>query len=192
MGPVPTVPLPPVSSAVLVAAIAMAIVVYLGTVRRLGPQADWVEVVRSVCLPILDPVLERAAGGVGSAYGIGPSERVGVLHATPEQVERLLWAAGCRRNVLSASKALPDGRRQIGAWVYRRAADVGASMQVDIMLFEARGGQTAVYAHYEYSSALRPFEPTRLRRHYRGAIYDPEAGERILVESILPEARWIE
>jgi len=191
MGPVPTVPLPPGSTAVIVAAIAMAIVVYLGTVRRLGPQADWVEVVRSVCLPILDRVLDPLLGGVGAAYEITASERVGVLDADPEQVERLLWQAGCRRNVLSASKTLTDGRRQVGAWAYRRAADVGAQMQVDIMLFEHPAG-TSVYAHHEYSSSLRPFRPSVLIKHYRGAIYDPEAGERILVESILPEARWIE
>jgi hypothetical protein len=176
---------------VIVAAVAMALVVAVAQSRRLGPQADWVEVVRAVCLPILDRVLDPALGGVGAAYEIAASERVGVLDATPEETERLLWQAGCRRNVLSASKTLPDGRRQRGAWVYRRAADVGASMQVDIMLFEARGG-TAVYAHHEYSSALRPFRPSVLLKHYRGAIYDPATGGRILQQAILPSARWIE
>jgi len=192
MGPVPTVPLPPVSLSIILAALAMALVVYVGTARRLGPQHDWVEVVRSVALPLLDPVIERLAGGVGAAYEIGDRERVGVLDATPEAVERLLWQAGCRRNVLSATKTLPDGRRQQGAWVYRRDADVGARMQVDIMLFEARGG-TAVYAHHEPSSSLRWLrrDPSVLVDHYRGRGYDPDAGERILVEEILPDARWV-
>jgi hypothetical protein len=176
---------------VIVAAIAMAIVVYVGTVRRLGPAADWVEVVRSVALPILDRVLDPVLGGVGAAYQITASERVGVLDATPEDVERLLWQAGCRRNVLSATKTLPDGRRQRGAWAYRRPADVGAQMQVDIMLFEHPAG-TAVYAHHEYSSSLRPFRPSVLLKHYRGAIYDPATGERILQQAILPDARWVE
>jgi hypothetical protein len=168
----------------------MAVVIYVGTVRRLGPQADWVEVARAVCLPILDQVLDPLLGGVGAAYEIGERERVGILDATPEEAGRLLWQAGCRRNVLSASKTLPDGRRQQGAWVYRREADVGAQMQVDIMLFEARGG-TAVYAHHEYSSSLRPFRPSVLFKHYRGAIYDPATGSRILQQAILPDARWV-
>jgi len=191
MGPVPTVPLPPGSTAVIVAAVAMAIVVYVGTVRRLGPQADWVEVVRAIALPLLDRVLDPLLGGVGAAYEIGPEERVGVLDATPEDVERMLWAAGCRRNVLSASKTLPDGRRQRGAWVYRRESDVGKAMQVDIMLFEHPAG-TAVYAHHEYSSSLRPFRPRVLLKHYRGASYDPATGARILQQAILPDARWVE
>jgi len=189
MGPVPTVPLPPVSSAVLAAALAMALVVYVGTTRRLGPAADWVEVVRALALPILDRVLDPLLGGVGAAYAIDARERVGVLDATPEQTERLLWQAGCRRNVLSASKTLPDGRRQQGAWVYRGDA-VDDGWQVDIMLFEAPSG-TAVYAHHEHSSALQPFRPSVLKKHYRGVGYDPAEGEQILVESILPDARWV-
>ena len=191
MGPVPTVPLPPGSSAVLVAALAMAVVVYAGTRYRLGPQHDWVEVVRAVALPLLDTVLDPLLGGVGAAYEIDETEYVGVLDATPEQVERMLWAAGCRRNVLSASKTTHDGRRQVGAWVYRREADVGAGMQVDVMLFRAPGGGTLVAAHHEYSSALRPLEVRRLSKHYRGVDYDPATGGRILQRAILPDARWL-
>jgi len=183
MGPVPTVP------TILVAAVAMAVVVWIGTTRRLGPDADWVEVVRSTCLPILDVILDPVLGGVGAAYEIDSTERVGVLDADIEAVERMLWQAGCRRNVLSATKTLPDGRRQQGAWVYR-GPGVADGWQVDIMLFEAPSG-TAVFAHHEPSSALRPFRPGVLKKHYRGVGYDPAEGERLLVETILPDARWV-
>jgi hypothetical protein len=170
---------------VLVAAVAMAIVVYLGTVRRLGPQADWVEVIRSVALPILDPVLERAAGGVGSAYGIGSEELVGIQDAPPEQVEHRLWAAGCRRNPVSALKETPYGE-QVGAWVYREGVE--PEMQVDIILAAAPGDATAVYAHYEFSSALRWLwrNPSVLAQHYRGAVYNPERGADV-VRDLCPD-----
>jgi hypothetical protein len=187
MGPVPTVP-----TAVLVAAVAMACVVVLGTRCRLGPESDWVEVVRAVTLPLLDPFVERLAGGVGAAYQLGERERVGILAAPPEAVERRLWRAGCRRNVLSASKTLADGRRQVGAWVYRGDA-VAANRQVDVMLFDGPNRTTAVYAHEEFSSAL-PWPPAvaTLRKHYRGVDYDPDEGAAVLTATILPEARWVE
>jgi len=161
----------------------MALVVYLGTVRRLGPAADWVEVVRSVCLPLLDPVIERLVGGVGAAYAIDDAELVGIQAAPPEAVEDRLWTAGCRRNPVSALKETPYGE-QVGAWVYR-GPELKAEMQVDIILAEAPGDATAVYAHYEFSSALRPFRPSVLAQHYRGAVYNPERGAEV-VRDLLP------
>jgi len=183
MGPVPTVPVPP--TAVLVAAVVMALVVYARTARRLGPAHDWVEVVRSIALPILDPVLERLVGGVGAEYRIGDAELVGIQDRPPEAVEEALWAAGCRRNPLSALKATPYGE-QVGAWVYREGVD--PEMQVDIILAEAPGAGTAVYAHYEFSSALSWLwrEPSVLAHHYRGAVYNPERGAEV-VRELLPD-----
>jgi len=67
-------------------------------------------------------------------------------------------------------------------------------MQVDIMLFRAPGGRTAVAAHKEFSSALSWLwrDPSVLQAHYDGVVYEPDLGAAILVEDILPEARWIE
>lgn len=186
MGPVPTVPLPPVSLSIILAAVAIAIAVSVGTARRLGPQADWVEVVRSVALPILDPVIERLVGGVGAEYRIGDVELVGIQDTPPEQVERRLWTAGCRRNPVSALKETPYGE-QVGAWVYR-GPELEAEMQVDIILAEAPGDATAVYAHYEFSSALRWLwrNPSVLANHYRGAVYNPERGADV-VRDLCPD-----
>lgn len=178
-------------AAVLVAALVVGLTVAAGTRYRLGPDSDWVEVARAVFLPVLDPVIERVVGGVGSTYELSERELVGVIDAGPEGVETLLWEAGCRRNVLSASKTLPDGRRQIGAWVIRDPAVVGTKMQVDIMLFEAETG-TLVAAHREFSSALRWLfeDPEVLVDHYEGTTYDPEAGERLVREAILPNVEF--
>ncbi|MFC7175218.1 hypothetical protein ACFQL0_21160 [Haloplanus litoreus] len=179
---------------ILVAAGAVSIVVLVGTRRRLGPDADWVEVIRATALPMLDPAIERLLGGVGSAYEIAPAEYVGLLQASPEEVERMLWQAGCRRNVLSATKTTPDGRRQLGAWVYRNPADVGRQMQVDVLLFAGPNDTTLVAAHHEYSSSLRWLteDPSVLVKHYAGETHDPHAGAAILQRAILPDARWVE
>jgi len=149
---------------------------------RLGPHADWVETVRATALPPLDPLIERAVGGVGSVYTIGQREVVTTV-ADPEAFERRLWAAGYRRNVMSATKRLPDGTRQVSAWALRDPAVVGTTKQVDVMIF--RDGRIA--AHHEPSSALSWLwvHPDVLRRHYRGVGYDPAHGERLLRTTVL-------
>jgi hypothetical protein len=170
----------------------MAVLILARQYYSLRPYADVVEAVRSIALPLLDPVIERHFGSVGAAYEISESELVGVLDAPLPTVRRWLWAARCRLNLLSAEKSLPDGRQQIGAFVYRGPA-VPERKQVDVMLFRAPGGRVAVAAHLEHSSALHWLwrDPEVLRKHYQGVEYDPDAGERILVESILPDARWV-
>jgi hypothetical protein len=169
-------PLAPIAAA----AVAVAVTVYAGTRYRLGPAHDWVEIVRAVCLPILDPIIERWVGGVGAAYEIDESELAARVDAGPEAVERWLWEHDSRRNPASAFKNLPDGREMVGAWAYR-GPEVPEKKQLDIMLFEADGG-TDVAAHIEFSSALTWLlkDPTVLIRHYRGAEYDPAAGGAML------------
>jgi hypothetical protein len=83
--------------------------------------------------------------------------------------------------VLSASKTTADDRRQSGAWVYR-GDGVGEKRQLDVMLFDAPGGGTDIYAHVEFSSALSWLrdDPTVLARHYGGVEYDPEAGGEMI------------
>jgi hypothetical protein len=172
----------PTTQAVLVAALLVAIVVAVGTSRRLGPDADWVEVVRAVCLPLLDPVVERLVGGVGAAYEISDHEVVYVVDDV-EAFEHRLWQAGYRRNVMSALKTLPDGTDQASAWVLRDPAIVGERMQVDVQVFD--DGRVA--AHHEPSSALRWLveDWTVLRDHYRGVGYDPVAGADLFERTVL-------
>lgn len=169
-------------SALLVAVLAVAITVAAGTKYRLGPQSDWVEVVRAVCLPILDPIVERLVGGVGSAYQIGTHEVVTVVDDV-EAFERELWSAGYRRNVMSALKTLPDGTEQASAWVLRDPDIVGQRMQVDVQVF----ADGRVAAHHEPSSSLRWLleDWTVLRDHYRGVGYDPAAGEELFERTVL-------
>jgi hypothetical protein len=166
----------------LAAALGLGALVWLRTRRRLGPDADWVEVVRALALPPLDPVIERTVGGVGSVYRIDESEIVTQLKA-PERFEAQLWRAGYRRNLVSATKRAPDGTPQVSAWVLRDPGVVGARHQVDVMIF----ADGRVAAHHEPSSglwwALRDW--TVLRDHYRGEGYDPAAGERILRATVL-------
>jgi len=178
------------ATGILAAALIIGIAVAAGTRYRLGPHSDWVEVARAVCLPILDPVIERLVGGVGSAYAIAPEERVGIVDADIETVETWLWDAGCRRNVLSAYKQTPHGPQQ-GAWVYRGAA-VEEQMQVDIILAETPAGRTAVYAHYEYSSGLRWLrdDPSVLVGHYNGDVYDLDRGAEVVRETLLPDVEF--
>ncbi|MFB6196416.1 MAG: hypothetical protein ABEI80_09605 [Haloplanus sp.] len=158
---------------------------------RLGPTADWIEAARATTLPPLDPAIERTVGGIGSAYETPDREVVGVIDADSERVERRLFRAGCRRNVLSAHKSLADGREQIGAWVYR-GSEVDPKMQVDVLLFEAADGGTTVAAHHEFSSDVRWLwrDPSVLRDHYRTRAYDPEAGARLVRRTILTDAEW--
>jgi hypothetical protein len=145
----------PIIVLVPLAVIVVATILH-GERRRLGSVADWVEGVRAVALPVFDPLIERYVGGAGSAYELSDAEYVGRIHESPEDVEQLLWNHGYRRNTLSAFKTTPDDREQIGAWVYR-GDQVDDDRQVDTMLFRASEGEhgTDVYAHEEYSSALR-------------------------------------
>ena len=175
---IPTIDSRIVPIAIITVAVA-ALAVY-GQRRRLGPNSDWVEVVRPPCLPVLDPFVERYVGGVGVAYELSEDELAGHIPAPPEDVEETLWAAGCRRNVVSAYKTLEaDGRSQQGAWVYR-GDDIPADKQIDIMLFATPDGGTDVFAHEEFSSNLSLLfsNPDVLRKHYQGVDYDPEAGAR--------------
>jgi hypothetical protein len=172
-------PLAPLTAA----ALAVAVTVAVGTRYRLGPASDWVEVVRRVALPVLDPFIERYVGGAGAAYTLGSREHAARVDASPEELETWLWERGLRRNVLSAYKTTGDDRSQVGAWVYRGDA-VGPKRQLDVMLFRTPDGQTDVFAHVEFSSALRWLreDPTVLKRHYQADEYDPAAGGEMLRE----------
>lgn len=173
---------PPIDSrtaALTTLAVVLVATIALGERRRLGPHADWVEVVRATIHPVFDPVLDRVLGGPGAAYELTDQEYVGRVPVSPEAVEHVLWELGARRNTLSAYKTLPDGRGQVGAWVYR-GDGVADDRQVDMMLFAAPDDEmgTDVYAHEEYSSAVRWLleDPMVLVRHYRGVEYSPRRG----------------
>lgn len=172
------------------AAVAVLVTVYAGTRWRLGPAADWVEIVRAVALPMLDPLVERYVGGVGTEYELGAREHAARVDASDEELERWLWRCNCRRNVLSAFKTTTDAREQQGAWVYR-GDGVGEKKQLDVMLFDAPDGATDIYAHVEYSSALSWLrdDPTVLARHYGGVEYDPAAGGE-MVRAWLSESEF--
>jgi len=167
----------------IAAALAVAVTVAVGTRYRLGPAHDWVEVVRRLCLPVLDPLVKRYVGGAGTAYELGAREHAARVDASPEEIETWLWDRGLRRNVMSAFKTTGDGRSQVGAWVYRGEA-VPERKQLDGMLFAAPDGGTDLYAHVEYSSALRWLrdDPTVLKRHYAAEDYDPDAGGEVIRE----------
>lgn len=158
---------------------------------RLGPHADWIEVVRSLLLPVLDAVVERAVGDVGAAVEISDDDLVGVLEGSPERVAAMLWAAGCRRNLMATHKTPVDGRGECGSWAYRGPA-VDARMQVHVQLFEAPDGGTAVAAHWEYSSAAAWLWRNRsvLVGHYRTVYDSPAVGARFVREEILPDVTW--
>jgi hypothetical protein len=172
------------------AVVAVLLTVYAGTRWRLGPHADWVETVRATAWPVLDPLVERHVGGPGTAYELGPAEHAARVDADPETIERWLWDRGFRRNVTSAFKTTADDRSQCGAWVYRGDA-VADDRQADVMLFRAPNGQTDIYAHVEFSSALSWLwrDPTVLARHYGAVGYDPEAGGE-LVRAWLGESQF--
>jgi len=55
---------------------------------------------------------------------------------------------------MAAHTSLEDGRSEVGPWVHRRER-VEPRMQVHVMLFDAGEGRTDVYAHKEFSSALK-------------------------------------
>lgn len=171
-------------AAVLAAVVAMALLVAIAQRRRLGPDADWVEVVRSIALPLLDAPMERLLGGVGSVYQIHEREFVTAVENV-EAFERVLWRAGFRRNVLSATKRAPDGTEQVSAWVLRDHDAVDERMQLDVQVF----ADGRVAAHLEPSSALRWLleDWTVLRDHYRGRGYNPAAGERLFEQAVLGE-----
>jgi hypothetical protein len=160
----------------ILAAAVVATAMY-GTRRRLGPNADWLETIRGLALPVIDPVLERVVGGAGAKYELTDAEHAGHLTATPETVEQRLWDKGCRRNPVAAFKTIDDGREEVGSWVYR-GEDVDERRQVHVMLFRTPDGGTDVFAHEEYSSALGWLvrDPRVLRKHYRAVDYDPAAG----------------
>jgi len=167
----------------IAAALAVAVTVAVGTRYRLGPSHDWVEVVRRVALPVLDPLVERYVGGAGTAYELGAREHAARVDASPEEIETWLWDHSARRNVMSAFKTTGDGRSQVGAWVYRGEA-VPDRKQLDCMLFRTPAGGTDLYAHVEYSSALSWLreDPTVLKRHYAAEEYDPDAGGALIRE----------
>jgi len=166
----------------LAAALGLGATLWARTRHRLGPDADWIEVVRRICLPPLDPVIERAVGGVGGVYRIDEAEIVTQLKA-PERFEQRLWAAGYRRNLVSATKRAPDGTPQVSAWVLRDPDVVGRRHQVDVMIF----ADGRVAAHHEPSSGLWWLlrDWTVLRDHYRGEGYDPDRGAVILRATVL-------
>jgi hypothetical protein len=170
-------PISSVPTAVVASFIVVIATVAIGTRYRLGPHADWVEVVRAVAWPIVDPVIERVVGGVGSAYQLGEREFVGHLNEDIEVVEKRLWNAGSRRNIIATYKESTDDRDEAGSWVCRDEG-VPDRKQVHVMLFETDDCGTDVYAHMEYSSALRWLrdDPKVLRKHYAGRYCSPEAG----------------
>ena len=176
------------TSPVVASLALLAVAVYIGHRRRLGPTADWVEVVRATTLPIIDPVIERAVGGAGSQYKLLEREYAGTIAASPEKAERILWEVGCRRNLMAALKTT-ESREETGSWVYR-GPEVGSEMQLHVMLFEAEQG-TDVYAHREFSSALRWLwtDPTVLRKHYGAAHYSWTEGEE-LVHELVDAEHW--
>jgi hypothetical protein len=173
----------------IAAALAVAVTVAVGTRYRLGPTHDWVEVVRRVALPVLDPLVERYVGGAGTAYELGAREHAARVDASPEELERWLWERGLRRNVMSAYKTTGDGRSQVGAWVYR-GETVPDRKQLDCMLFHTPDGGTDLYAHVEYSSALSWLrdDPTVLKRHYQAVDYDADAGGELIREWLVDSA----
>jgi len=140
----------------------------------LGPAADGWEVVRRGLLPLLDRLARRRLdGGHYASYELGEGEIVGLIDASPEEVERMLWDAGATRMPLAALKRLPGDRTEIGSWAWRDG--VLAREQVHVMLFRGvEEGETLVAAHKE-PNALNPW--TALD-HYRGVGYSPEEGER--------------
>ncbi|UIP00327.1 hypothetical protein Hbl1158_02860 [Halobaculum sp. CBA1158] len=156
------------------------------TRRWLGPAADWWETLRRLVLPLLDRVArERLPGDHFAAYELRPREIVGVIDASPEETERLLWDAGFRRMPLAALKRLPDGRVEIGSWAWRESPL--AKRQIHVMLFAAGEGQTLVAAHEE-ASALNPWAAWD---HYRGVGLSAQGGERAVRER-LDERVWKE
>lgn len=155
------------------------------TRRWLGPPADFWELLRRWALPLVDRLARRRLPGDHyAAYELDKREVVGVIDAPPEAVERELWAAGARRMPLAAFKTLPDGRREVGSWAFRRG--LLATHQTHIMLFAAGDGkQTTVAAHAEHN-ALNPLVADK---HYRGVGYDPVAGADV-VRGRLEHMEW--
>jgi len=153
----------------------------------LGPAADGWELLRGAVLPALDRLLRRRAPGkLYAAYTLSLTELVGMIDASPEEVEQMLWEAGFRRMPLAAYKTLPipyAGRGEVGSWAYRDG--LLASRQVHVMLFAAGEGRTLVAAHEE-ANALNPF--TALE-HYRGGGYSPSRGQK-QVQTLLPDEVW--
>lgn len=154
--------------------------------RLLGPAADTWELLRGLLLPPLDRLLRRRAPGQHyAAYTLSMDEVVGVIDATPEAVEQLLWDAQFRRMPLAALKRLPDGRVETGSWAWREHPL--ASTQVHVILFAAGEGRTLVAAHEE-ANALNP---AVAMDHYRGRGYDVPGGERE-VRRRLDEGVWVD
>lgn len=155
--------------------------------KYLGPNADWLERLRASVLPPLDAVLERKFGGPGSAYRLGPGEHAAAVSVSPEVVEERLWELGLRRNPLAASKTVADGRREVGSWAYRGEL-VADRRQIHIILFQRADGGTDIYAHREFSSAIKWLYRDRsvLRRHYRGVGYSAAEGKAFVRKYVVP------
>jgi len=156
------------------------------TRRLLGPTADWWETLRRGLLPLLDRVgRHRLPGDHYASYELPEREIVGVIDASPEEVETMLWDAGAKRMPLAALKELPDGRVEVGSWAFRDSPL--ARRQVHVMLFATSDGRTLVAAHEE-ASALNPWTAWD---HYRGVGLSAQEGDR-KVREWLDEGVWVE
>jgi len=188
----------PVDAGILLGGfVLVAAYLYLGK-AFVGPDDNYWGPIRRTVLPRLDRVLHEYGG-----YARGTADRaefVGVVDATPERVERFLWAVGYLWNFAASLKTSPDGVVEYSSWAKRRVQRPGlramfeaveripvlgvapeivesivATRQVHVTLFEREDGRTAVYSHEE-PNALNPL---LFVAHYTGGARDSLLGRDV-------------
>jgi hypothetical protein len=130
----------------------------VGTLRTassyLTARDDWVEGLRRRLAVTLDPVLSPLGRPLIAEKG--RADRVCVVDASPDAVERALLAR-YQRNLASTRKyRLRDGERDwaVGSFVYDPD---DTDWQHHVYLFDNGDGTTDLYAHKEASAASDPY-----------------------------------
>lgn len=146
-----------------------------------GPGARWWEPLRQRASHLLGRRFDEGAG----PRPITDKEYAGTLPVPLSVAEELLYQRGFVRNPLARLKHR-DGTPESGSWAYRDSPL--ATRQLHCMLFEEEDGQTAVYAHEEFSSVHPLYAPAHFAgRDQRTQMGIERAREQLPLDSVSVE-----
>jgi len=154
-------------TATLTAILTIAVIVQ----RFLGPRADWVEKRRKRFLIGVSELLSATGLDTLGFYVTGhlsAESHACTVKSDIDTVEKLLYQAGYRRNLLAALK-IKVGSNSVesdGSWVYRES--VTAKKQYHVTLVDTDSG-VKIYEHKEFS-IIHPI------KHYFGT---PEPSDMV-------------
>lgn len=132
----------------------------------MGPDADYIELIRRIVVPPIGWITALAEDSIDSdlttTRAQGPDQYVATVEMDEEQFEEVLAAYGFTRNPLAWMKHHRSGEVEEGSW----RLPFGNN-QIHVILFDgsmrhgAATGQTLVYAHTEYRWDRYPIKHLR-------------------------------